>query len=57
MPNPASEPGEAPSAGAKPWNPDQRLVGDEKLLHEVMEVFLQEVSKGQLAPESLDVSP
>ncbi len=31
-----------------PWNPDQtleRLGGDEKLLHEVMEIFLEEVPK------------
>lgn len=50
MPNPAFEPGEpeTPLAGVAPWNPDQtleRLGGDEKLLHEVMEIFLEEVPK------------
>ena len=50
MPNPTCEPGEPeiPSAGVVPWNPDQtleRLGGDEKLLHEVMEIFLEEVPK------------
>src|ERR1700691_3058410 len=50
MPNPTFEPGEPeiPSAGVVPWNPDQtleRLGGDEKLLHEVMEIFLEEVPK------------
>ena len=50
MANPAFEPGEPeiPSAGVVPWNPDQtleRLGGDEKLLHEVMEIFLEEVPK------------
>jgi two-component system sensor histidine kinase/response regulator len=37
-----------PSAGVVPWNPDQtleRLGGDEKLLHEVMEIFLEDVPK------------
>jgi HPt (histidine-containing phosphotransfer) domain-containing protein len=50
MPNPAFDPGESeiPSAGVVPWNPDQtleRLGGDEKLLHEVIEIFLEEVPK------------
>jgi hypothetical protein len=50
MPNPALEPGgpEILSANVVPWNPEQtleRLRGDEKLLHEVMEIFLEEVPK------------
>ena len=50
MRNSTFEPGEpkTPSAGAAPWNPDQtleRLGGDEELLHEVMEIFLEEVPK------------
>jgi HPt (histidine-containing phosphotransfer) domain-containing protein len=50
MPNPVFDPGESeiPSAGLASWNPDQtleRLGGDEKLLHEVMEIFLEEVPK------------
>jgi len=37
-----------PSAAVAPWNPDQtfeRHEGDEKLLHEVMEIFLEEAPK------------
>ena len=37
---------EVPSAAVAPWNPGQtleRLGGDEKLLHEVMEIFREEV--------------
>jgi HPt (histidine-containing phosphotransfer) domain-containing protein len=50
MPNPTFDPGESeiPSAGVVPWNPDQtleRLGGDEKLLHEVVEIFLEEAPK------------
>lgn len=50
MRNRAFEPGEtdSPSAGLVPWNPDQtleRLGGDEKLLYEVMGIFLEEVPK------------
>ncbi len=50
MTNPAFEPGETEtrSAGGVPWNADQtleRLAGDKKLLHEVMEIFLEEVPK------------
>jgi two-component system, sensor histidine kinase and response regulator len=39
---------ESPVAGVVPWNPDQtleRLGGDEKLLREVVEIFLEEVPK------------
>ena len=39
---------EIAAAGVAPWNPGQtleRLGGDEKLLHEVMEIFLEEVPK------------
>jgi two-component system, sensor histidine kinase and response regulator len=42
------EDSEIPSAAVAPWNPDQaleRLGGDEELLHEVMEIFLEEVPK------------
>jgi two-component system, sensor histidine kinase and response regulator len=42
------EDSETPSAAVAPWNPDQtleRLGGDEELLHEVMEIFLEEVPK------------
>jgi two-component system, sensor histidine kinase and response regulator len=50
MSNPALEPGEPenPTAGVVAWNPDQtleRLGGDEQLLHEVIEIFLDEVPK------------
>jgi HPt (histidine-containing phosphotransfer) domain-containing protein len=40
--------GETPSAAVAPWNPDQtleRLGGDVELLHEVMEILLEEVPK------------
>ncbi len=46
--NPNVSPPEIPSAGVVPWNPSQtleRLGGDEQLLHEVMEIFLEEVPK------------
>jgi HPt (histidine-containing phosphotransfer) domain-containing protein len=42
------EDSETPPAAVAPWNPDQtleRLGGDEELLHEVMEIFLEEVPK------------
>jgi HPt (histidine-containing phosphotransfer) domain-containing protein len=42
------EESEPASTAVAPWNPDQtleRLGGDEKLLHEVMEIFLEEVPK------------
>jgi HPt (histidine-containing phosphotransfer) domain-containing protein len=49
MPKSVFDPGEAEIPdGVAPWNPDQtleRLGGDEKLLHEVMEIFLEEVPK------------
>jgi two-component system, sensor histidine kinase and response regulator len=48
MPNPAFQPGEPDIPGVVPWNPDQtleRLGGDENLLHEVLEIFLEEVPK------------
>jgi HPt (histidine-containing phosphotransfer) domain-containing protein len=41
-----SEDSETPSAVLAPWNPHQaleRLGGDEELLHEVIEIFLEEV--------------
>src|ERR1700733_6781544 len=46
--NPTDSEPEIPAAGVVPWNPEQtleRLGGDEKLLHEVMEIFLEEVPK------------
>jgi two-component system, sensor histidine kinase and response regulator len=50
MLNQTLEPGEPeiPSTSVAPWNPAQtleRLGGDENLLHEVMEIFLEEVPK------------
>jgi hypothetical protein len=50
MPNPALEPGEPEilSADVAPWNPEQtleRFGGNEKLLHEVMEIFLEKIPK------------
>jgi len=46
--NPTDSEREIPAASVVPWNPQQtleRLGGDEKLLHEVMEIFLEEVPK------------
>jgi HPt (histidine-containing phosphotransfer) domain-containing protein len=49
MPNPAPDTGLPDlSTAAAPWNPDQtleRLDGDETLLHEVVQIFLEEVPK------------
>jgi HPt (histidine-containing phosphotransfer) domain-containing protein len=46
--NPPSNKPEIPLAAVAPWNPAQtleRLGGDEKLLHEVMEIFREEAPK------------
>ncbi len=46
--NPQSREPEIPLAAVAPWNPGQtleRLGGDEKLLREVVEIFLEEVPK------------
>jgi len=46
--NPPDRQPELPPVAAVPWNPDQtleRLGGDEKLLREVMEIFLEEAPK------------
>jgi HPt (histidine-containing phosphotransfer) domain-containing protein len=46
--NPPNREPEIPLAAVEPWNPAQtleRLGGDEKLLHEVMEIFREEAPK------------